>query len=44
MNDIEEEVYAHRSIEIEGMPCPAGSHGEGPGIVRRRKREWESVA
>lgn len=36
---VEEEVYAYRSIETEGMPCCTGSHREGPGMVRRRKRE-----
>lgn len=33
---MEEEVYAYRSIETEGMPCCTGSHREGPGVVRRK--------
>ena len=44
MTVVREEVYIDRYLETGGMPCLAGSRGEGPRMVRRRKKETESMA
>lgn len=41
MTVMQGEVYTHRSWEIGGPPCHAGSRREAPGLVRRQGDEWE---
>ena len=37
MTVMREEVYTHRSLKAESMPCHAGPYGKGPGKVRRQR-------
>ena len=34
-----EEVYTYRSPETGGTGCPAGPHGEAPGLFQEAERE-----
>lgn len=40
---LKKEFITHSSLQWGGMPCPAVSHGEAPGLARRQCKQGESM-